>query len=249
MKTILSFVLLLISSVAFGQNTPISKRRFKTLVSEAYQQFSLKEYDDAKKSYLEILKFVDENKVKKFSGKTEYYTSNSYINGFYTNLAKIELINKNYSEAIKYLDKKKEYPFRATCGNANARIDISMATLYSQCYIGLEKDEEALNFLIPYILDNQLGNNSEIVHLTYNLLSKNHSSENLKHQFEDSFKSLNIKKEKRNQYEYDAFSIRFLNRDIPLENWDFRDLKTQEEKEKLLREILFKSEFYTLLSK
>lgn len=239
----------MISTVSFGQNSSISKQKFKLLVNDAHNKFISKNYNEAKSSYLESLKFVEENKGKKINGKVGYYTSNSYLSGIYERLAIIEFENKNYQESLKYLDKTKEYPFLASCGNANARTGVFKDQLYAECLIGLNKNEEALNFLIPNLMDNPYADNSKIIKISYDLLSKNFSNKSIKNKLEQSFNNLMTKKGKIYQNEFDIFFVKFLDRDIDLSHWDLDDAKTTDEREKILKEKLFKSTFYTLLTK
>ncbi len=75
------------------------------------------------------------------------------------------------------------------------------------------------------------------------------AKEELKNQFENSFKNVGAAKETRNKNEYTFFYINFLNRKIELSSWKLHDMLTEPEKEKAISEIMTESAFYKLVSK
>jgi tetratricopeptide (TPR) repeat protein len=84
---------------------PQSDYKFSVLNGKASTEFYLQKYDNAKNSYLEILRFVQENKeLKDPFLRVPYSQDDRYLNYLYRNLANVEIKTKNYEQAIKYLD-------------------------------------------------------------------------------------------------------------------------------------------------
>ena len=70
----------------------------------------------------------------------------------------------------------------------------------------------------------------------------------MKIQFENAFKNVKAEKEKVNKEEYTMFYIYFLDRKIKLNSWQLHEFLTEQEREKVMTDILTHSEFYNLLS-
>lgn len=229
---------------------PQSDLVFRALNNKAFAELENGYQNKAQETFLKIVKSKANDKEKGGIGSGimgEPYAN--YKNRALKNLAKIEIVNKNYSAALQYLEETKKFPYQHFCGNEFAEDKIYIAELYAQCYLGLNQTEKAFDVLLPNIFENGLASNSEIVTLTYNTLSKTYSKMDLKNQLEESFKNLMIKKEKRNKYEYTSYNINFLNRNIELPNWQLEEVTTDKEIKKSTLQILKNSKFYALLSK
>jgi hypothetical protein len=124
-----------------------------------------------------------------------------------------------------------------------------MAEMYSKCYLGLNQYEKAYDILLPHIIENGLASNSELINTTFDALLKTYKKEELKTQFENSFKNVVAVKETRNKNEYTFFYINFLNRKIELSSWNLSEMLTESEREKVLNTMLEESGFYKLLTK
>lgn len=232
------------------QRFPKSDLVFRSLNNRAFAELENGYQNKAKDTFLKIVnsKANDKEEGGVGSGIMEEPYAN-YKNRALKNLAEIEIKNKNYSEALKYLEETKKFPYQHSCGNEFAQDQIYIAEIYAQCYLGLNQPEKALDVLLPNIFENGLANNSEIVNLAYNILSKTYSKIDLKNQLEESFKNPMIKKEKRAKYEYTSYSINFLNRNIELPNWQLEEVTNEEEVKNVSMQIFKKSKFYALLSK
>lgn len=229
---------------------PKSNLIFRALNNKGFAELKLEDFDKAKETFLKILNSEADDKEKGGIGSGlmgEPYAN--YKNRASKILADLELKNNNYQEAIKYLDYTKKFPYRHFCGNEYAADEIYMAEMYSKCYIGLGQYEKAYDILLPNIVENGLANNSELVNTAYNALLKNYKKEDLKAQFENSFKNITAVKETRNKNEYTFYYINFLNRKIKLSSWKLSEMLAETEKDKVIKEILEESEFYKLLSK
>ena len=229
---------------------PKSKLIFRALNNKGYAELELDYDDEAKKTFLKILHSDANDNEKGGIGSGimgEPYAN--YKNRASKKLAELELNEQNYKEAINYLDQTRKYPYRHFCGNEFAADEIYMAEMYSKCYLGLNQPEKAYDILLPCILENGLANNSEIIKMGYDSLLKSYTKEDLKNQFENSFKNVTSKIEKRNKDEYTFYYINFLNREIKLSSWKLHEMLDETEKEKVLSEILNESEFYKMLSK
>ena len=228
---------------------PKSKLVFRALNNKGYAELELEDNANAKTTFLSILNSKANDKEKGGIGSGimgEPYAN--YKNRACKILADLELKDKNYQEAIQYLDRTKEYPYRHFCGNEYAANDIYMANMYSKCYLALNEYDKALDILLPNIIENGLAGNSFLVKTTVDALLKNHTKESLKFQFETAFKNISAEKEIRNKEEYTYYYIHFLNRKIQLNAWDLYAQLPKEEFDKTTQRILTESYFYKLVS-
>lgn len=229
---------------------PKSKLLFRARNNKGFAELELEYYGEAEKTFIKILNSDANDKEKGGIGSGimgEPYAN--YKNRACKILADLELKNKNYQKAINYLDTTKKYPYQHFCGNEFASEEIHMAEMYSNCYLGLNQYEKAYDILLPYIIENGLASNSEIIEITFNALLKNYKKEELKSQFENSFKDVLAIKETRNKNEYTFYYINFLNRKIELSSWKLNEMMNEQEQEKVIAEIKNNSEFYKLLTK
>jgi tetratricopeptide (TPR) repeat protein len=229
---------------------PKSKLVFRALNNKGFAELELKYYAEAEKTFLKILNSDANDKENGGIGSGlmgEPYAN--YKNRACKILADLEINNKNYQEAINYLDFTKKYPYRHFCGNEFASEEIYMAEMYSKCYLGLNQYEKALDILLPNIIENGLASNTELVNITFNALLKNYKKEDLKTQFENSFKNVVAVKETRNKNEYTYYYINYINRKIELSSWKLDEMMNEQERGKRIAEIQTNSEFYKLLIK
>lgn len=229
---------------------PKSKLIFRTLNNKGFAELELKYYAEAEKTFLKILNSAANDKEKGGIGSGlmgEPYAN--YKNRACKILADLEMKNKKYQEAINYLDFTKNYPYHHFCGNEFASEEIYMAEMYSKCYLGLNQYEKALDILLPNIIENGLASNTELVNITFNALLKNYKKEDLKTQFENSFKNVVAVKETRNKNEYTYYYINYINRKIELSSWKLNEMMNEQERGKVIAEIQTNSEFYKLLTK
>lgn len=207
----------------------------------------MKNYDSAKESYLKLLKYIKNNigKTDPHSGLTFGSQNEGFIYYTYRTLANIEMAQKNYNQAIHYLNETQNQHYRQSCGNAIMSEIIGTASLYSDCYSNLKDDEKVSDILIPVI--NILRNSTELTRL-YETLLKKYKKEELKKLFERSFKNLYSKEGIINEYQNTIYYVKFLDRDIILYDLGFKNL-SKNETQKRLNKTLKESLFYALLSK
>lgn len=229
---------------------PKSNLLFRALNNKGFAELQLEDYNKAKETFLKILNSKANDKEKGGIGSGimgEPYAN--YKNRAAKMLADLELKSSHYQEALNYLDETKKYPYRHFCGNEYAADEIYMAEMYSKCYLGLNQYEKAYDILLPHIIENGLASNSELINTTFDALLKTYKKEELKTQFENSFKNVVAVKETRNKNEYTFFYINFLNRKIELSSWNLSEMLTESEREKVLNTMLEESGFYKLLTK
>lgn len=229
---------------------PKSNLLFRALNNKGFAELELNDNKKAKETFLEILKSKANDKEKGGIGSGimgEPYAN--YKNRACKMLAELEIKNGNYQEALNYLNETKNFPYQHFCGNEYAADDIYMADSYSKCYLGLNQYEKAYDQLIPNIIENGLASNFVLVNTAINALLKNYKKEDLKIQFENSFKNVTVEKITANKSEYTAYNINFLNRKIKLDIWQLYEGMNEAEKQKEYNRILSESEFYKLLTK
>ena len=227
---------------------PKSKLLFRTLNNKGFIELALDDKVEAKKTFQKILDSKADDKEKGGIGSgimAEPYAN--YKNRAAKILADISIKDSNYSEAIKYLDLTKKYPYRHFCGNEYAADEIYMSELYAKSYLGLNDKQKALKILLPNILENGLADNSDLVDLTYNTLLKDYQKGELKVKYEQAFESYQTERIKSKKEEYNKYYITFLDTKIELSSWQFDFLKP-EEKQTEIDKIYKSSKFYKLLS-
>ncbi|MCQ4140072.1 tol-pal system YbgF family protein [Chryseobacterium sp. EO14] len=228
---------------------PSSDYKFSVLGGKASIQFALKNYDQAKISYLELLNYFKQNKnLKDPFVRIPYSEDNQFLYELYKKLAHLEMIQKNYREAIQYLNLAQNNPVRISCGNGLFSEIAYIAYLYSECYSNLHDDEKICDVLIPIAAIPMVHENSPTVTKLYEILSKKYTKKELKRLFKESFKTLYSKQGAINTVENTIYYVKFMNRDVVLYDFGFKNL-SEKETQKRLYKILNFSKFYVLLSK
>lgn len=228
---------------------PSSDYKFSVLGGKASTQFALKNYDQAKISYLELLNYFKQNKnLKDPFVRIPYSEDNQFLYELYKKLAHLEMIQKNYREAIQYLNLAQNNPVRISCGNGLFSEIAYIAYLYSECYSNLHDDEKICDVLIPIAAIPIVHENSPTVTKLYEILSKKYTKKELKRLFKESFKTLYSKQGAINTVENTISYVKFMNRDVVLYDFGVKNL-SEKETQKRLYKILNFSKFYVLLSK
>ncbi|WP_336690154.1 MULTISPECIES: tetratricopeptide repeat protein [unclassified Chryseobacterium] len=228
---------------------PVSDYTFSILGGKASAQYTLKNYDQAKKSYLQLLNYFKQNKnLKDPFVRIPYSEDNQFLYELYKKLAYLEMIQKNYREAIEYLNLAQSNPVRISCGNGLFSEIAYIAHLYSECYSNLHEDEKICDVLIPIAAIPMVHENSPTVTMLYETLSKKYTKKELKKLFKESFKTLYSKQGVINTIENTIYYVKFMDRDVILYDLNFKNLSKRDTK-KRLNKILHFSKFYTLLSK
>ena len=229
---------------------PKSNLLFRALNNKGFAELSLNKSKEAKTTFQKILDSKAEDKEKGGIGSGlmgEPYAN--YKNRAVKTLASICIKENNYTEAIKYLDLTKKFPYRHFCGNEYAADEIYMSELYAKCYLGLNDSDKALKVLLPNLLENGLADNSELVVLTTETLLKKYSKEELKTLFENAFRKYRTEKIKpKDSEEYEKYYITFLSTDLEINSWRL-DIVEPDKKQTEIENIYKTSQFYKLLNK
>ena len=106
------------------KNYPNSEYYAYALSEKASIEYWYKSHSEARESYMKILSLTNYN----------YYKNQALIM-----LATIAIEEKNYSQAINYLDESKKYHKFYTCGNEIKRDKTILERLYKQANDGLKK--------------------------------------------------------------------------------------------------------------
>ncbi len=213
---------------------PNSNLYFNALYNRALLDIELGDGDSAEVAFKEILSQPDKNQ------KDE---SSDLKVGATRTLAELSIKNGKYNEALIYLDKYKQYPFKHFCGNAHASYNTDLNTQYAKCYLGLNKNDKALEYLLPNLLEDGMSDNSEIVQLTYETLLKKYDKGELKRLYKKAFAEYTVE----NNKDYKKYSIIFLNTKLKLRSWRLDFLKDDKKKE-AINAMCENSKFYKLLN-
>lgn len=228
---------------------PKSKLLYEALINKGLTEFSLGLNAKAKKTFLKVLSSnADESQEDRTGSSSLMDQPTNYKNRAVKVLAVISMADSNYKEAIMYLDKTKQYPYRHFCGNEYAEDAIYMAELYALSYIGLNDTRKAYDYLMPQLIENGLADNSRLVHLAYNTFLKTYQKEDLKKQYEDAFKNYKVEKAHSGDIEYNGYFINFLNTKIELSPWLLDDEVNSGPVPEKIENMYRKSLLYYLLS-
>ncbi len=228
---------------------PNSEYLFTAFLGKASKEQSLKQFNRAKISYLELLNYFKQNKnLKDPFVRIPYSEDNQFLYELYKKLAHLEMIQKNYREAIQYLNLAQNNPVRISCGKGLFSEIAYIAYLYSECYSNLHEYEKIYDVLIPIAAIPMVHENSPTVTMLYETLSKKYTKKELKKLFKESFKTLYSKQGVINTIENTIYYVKFMDRDVILYDLNFKNLSKRDTK-KRLNKILHFSKFYTLLSK
>jgi len=226
---------------------PQSKLYHKALYNLAHIN-SILEYEKNEIKYLKMILASNANDKEK-SGRSGLM-SNPYANfknEASSRLTEIYIKEKDFNKALEYAELNKKYPLQHFCGNAHAADEINHAHKYGEIYNGLGETQKSLDYLLPKIFNNGLASNSELIKLTYDILSNNYDLKYLKNEFDNSIKNYYSRKDK--DEEWNKYFIKFLNVEIEILNSDFLfDYAETKDKSEIISSIK-KSEFYLTLNK
>jgi len=208
------------------------------------------EYEEDEIKYLNMILTSNANDKEK-SGRSGLM-SNPYANfknDASSRLTEIYIQNGNFKKALEFAKLNEKYPYQHFCGNAHASNQIYNAEKYGKIYNGLGNTEKALSYLLPNIFNNGLANNSELVELTFEILTESNNLSKLKTEFNNSIDNLYSKEIKDGKDEWTNYYIKFQNYEIEIPSWN---IVYEPDKEKIKTELIKtikKSEFYVILNK
>lgn len=112
-------------------------------------------------------------------------------------LAEIALQEKDYDAAEEYIEIfDKKYPYQHFCGNEWSAYHNYVAVMRARVYEGTNQTQKALEILLPYIFDDGLSSNENVLDQLIGLLSKNYSKESIREELTLSLASLEVTKSK-----------------------------------------------------
>ena len=227
------------------QEFPTSDLRYRAMNNAALVSYELGHNKKAIEYYQNILK--SEAKDQEKGGVGQGIMANPYAlykNRACKNLGEIYIQEAKYQEAIKYLDLTAKYPYQHFCGNGHAENEIYMASLYTKSYRGLGEIKKALNYSLPFIFNNDLASNKDIVELSVEILKENFSMEEIGAAFEKACESYYAEERKNKNKESKEYFITFLERKIPL---PFYELYYIDDIDLTIKEQIEKSYFRKLI--
>lgn len=113
-------------------------------------------------------------------------------------LAEISLQQKDYKAAEEYIHLfENVYPYQHFCGNELTAYAIYLATMKARLYEGQQKIEKAVRTLVPFVFDNALASNTELLDLLINILYRHYSADEIKHELNQALATITLKKGKR----------------------------------------------------
>lgn len=203
---------------------PKSKLRYRVLNNMGAIELVMDYKEDALKTYKRILSSNADDMEK--GGVGEGLMSEPYAN--YKNraakvIASIYVEDSNYTQALKYLELTKKYPYQHFCGNEHAANNIYMAQLYAECYIGLKQYDSAINILVPHLIENGLASNRSAVDLLYEVLLKKYKKVELQKLLEEAFKNYYTEIVMDERGDYKNYYIIFLGQKIYIHFWNLYD--------------------------
>lgn len=219
---------------------PNSALIYRALNNMGAIEITLDEKEDALKTYKRIL--LSNANDKEPGGIGDGLMGEPYAN--YKNraariIASLYLEDSNYTEAIKYLDLTKKYPYRHFCGNEFAANSIYMSTQYAACYAGLGQYDSAIAKLVPEMIESGLAYNAYAVDVLYDVLLKKYTKDELKKMLHDAFKNFYTETVMRKGGDYTKYYILFLGYKIYLDIW-WNDYMNTHSKDKIEDKVMQK---------
>ncbi|MEQ1588328.1 MAG: tetratricopeptide repeat protein [Cyclobacteriaceae bacterium] len=157
-------------------------------------QFQRQHWDAAAAAFKEILA-ADYNELDANSLMEPYAL---YKHQSCRLLAEIRLEQKDYKAAEEYIRLFEDvYPYQHFCGNELTAYAIYLATMKAHVYEGQQKIEKAIRTLVPFVFDNALASNTELLDLLINILYRHYGADEIRHELNTALATIDVKKGKR----------------------------------------------------
>lgn len=228
---------------------PKSKLIFIATYNIGEINYHLNNYDIAKENFLKILdsKAKDKDLSKISNIVAEPYTN--YKNKACKLIAEIEYQNGNFAQAINYMILSKEYPYRHFCGNALASDKIFVASNIAKNYLALGDRKSALSYLLPYIVENGIANNINLVQTASAVFIEEFGNDNAQIEFNAVISTLKSRDVYFNKQKYISYTVNFNGREIDMDLPWRLDLNSEDPQTEEFALLLKNSEFNKLLNK
>jgi tetratricopeptide (TPR) repeat protein len=176
----------------FQVQFPKSKLKASAHYNVAMIFYFDKEYDSAKKVFLEILdQPYNEQDPNDIMEPYKLYKHNTC-----RMLAEISIEEREYQAAERYITLfDKDYPYQHFCGNEWAAYDMYKAVMLAKVHTGLNRPEKAIQELVPHIFDNGLASNEEVLETLYTILKTTYAADQVREELNKALASVTIRKE------------------------------------------------------
>jgi hypothetical protein len=166
-------------------------------------------------------------------------------------LAEISIAKNDYVEALNYLDlAKQKFIPRYDCGYARVEDARKMNVLYSSCYIEQGNYGQAIDILTPYMIASWYSDDTIVIGKLYEAYLGIHTREEIKNEFLNAEKNVDIKHEQNNTYSYFQPSIRIFDKEIKFNDIHYNLNKlTAEERKQKCTETIRQSIIYKLATR
>lgn len=230
---------------------PKSKLYFRAMNNIALNAYLLGDYDLS----IEYNEWLVRSKVNDLEegGTGTGLMANPYAlykNRACKNLAFTYLKQKDYKNALKYLELTKKYPFYHFCTYAYDANEVKMAKLYTKCYLGLNNKRKALDFALPQLFAYDDHSKENIVALILKILREQYDDKTILAKFNRAVKKNYTKGEKKGKYTFLDFYISFMDVEIQLpllpKTKEYFGKKARKEE---IRKAVERSYFYQQLKK
>jgi tetratricopeptide (TPR) repeat protein len=178
----------------FMAQFPTSPLRGRAHYNLGLLQFQRHHWEAAAAAFKEILA-ADYNELDP-NGLMEPYALYKHHSGRL--LAEISLEQKDYTAAEEYIHLFEHvYPYQHFCGNELTAYDIYLAMMKARLYEGQQKVDKAIRTLVPFVFDNGLASNTELLDLLINILYRHYRPDEIKSELQASLATITLQKGKR----------------------------------------------------
>ena len=218
---------------------PNSKLIYRAIIGKAFINYENEEYQKAKEGFLKINNAKDS--LNSSSKNNEAFTRFRIA----INLAEIAVMDKEYENALVYLESSKNHKLRYMCLNAYYDDHAKYNYLKAKAYLGLNDYKKAYSVLLPNIFESGCFTDTGIPALAVASLQKNYSKTELKIKFEKAFQEYHIEKDKTRK-KLTRFYILFLDEKIYIPYYEDKETSKKERAEGI-KKALANSKFYNIL--
>lgn len=225
-------------------NYPTSSLYHMALNNRGIIEYEFKMYENAKKSFIELLNsdVDDKEEVSVGYGLMAEPFAN-YRNRAAEMLYEIEFAQGNYIEAKRYLEESTKHKYHYWCGNANEEKEFWLAHQSSKIESKLGNFEDARRLMIPYIFNRQIRKDQELAQYWLELLLRVKTMEELIDEFEKGIRNYYTKK-RRPDSDYIDYYIKFLGEELKV---DIYTPENKDEEPKVIKDKVENQWIYYLI--
>jgi tetratricopeptide (TPR) repeat protein len=219
----------------FMKQYPHSQLKASAHYNVAYLYFTLYKYDSARLTFRQILEQpYNERDANDFMEPYKLYKHNTC-----RMLAQMAVEQEDYQEAANYIKMfDEEFPYQHFCGNEWSAYDMYKAVMLAKVHKGMKKPELAMRDLLPYVFDDGLASNEEVVDELVDLVKQIYSADQITQELNSAMASITIQTKNNSDHAY----IKLFGTDVPVRGWiEEEDTKiaTVEQYRKVVQESAF----------